>query len=112
MNSAPAKWSCMRGIGSDSVLLELHVIPNAKRTEVCGLHDQALKLRLAAPPVEGQANDALVLWLSQQLGLPRRSIVLKRGASSRRKQLLLQMAPERLQLWLDGCLAQRGGSGA
>lgn len=73
------------------VLLELHVIPGAARTEACGLHDGALRLRLQAPPVDGRANEALRSWLAGTLGIARDGIELLRGASSRRK--VLRIAP-------------------
>lgn len=59
--------------------------PRAARDEFVGLHDGCLKIRLTAPPIEGAANDALVLFLAQWLGLPRRQISLVSGPGSRRK---------------------------
>lgn len=81
-------------------MLDLSVVPGAKRTELVGLHDGALRLRLAAPPVEGKANDALIAWLASALGLARRDVVLLRGASARRKQLLLKTSLEGVSAWL------------
>ena len=75
-----------------SVLVELHVVPNAKSTEACGLHAGALRVRLNAPPVDGKANAAVVLWLSQQLGIARASISLIRGQTSRRKTVRIAAA--------------------
>ena len=65
--------------------LSLHVQPGARRTEVCGLHGGALKLRLAAPPVEGKANDALRAFLAGAFGVPLRQVTLVRGETSRDK---------------------------
>ena len=56
-------WPCLSERAGGAVL-SLAVVPNAKRTEVDGLHDGALRVRLAAPPLEGRANDALVAWLA------------------------------------------------
>ncbi len=67
------------------VRLTLHVQPRATRTEVVGLHGEALKIRVAAPPVEGAANAEVVRWLAVQLGIPRTRVVLLHGGSSRRK---------------------------
>ena len=53
------------------------------------MHDGRLKLQLAAPPVDGAANEALVALLSETLGRPRTSIALRRGETSRRKTVLL-----------------------
>jgi uncharacterized protein (TIGR00251 family) len=62
-------------------------MPNAARTQVQGLHDGALKVRLHAPPVDGKANAALAQWLAEVLEVPRAGVTLVRGTSSRRKQL-------------------------
>lgn len=69
--------------------LAVSVVPNAKRSGADGLHDGALRVRLAAPPVDGKANEALVAWLAEVLGLPRRAVSLVRGQTSRRKWLAL-----------------------
>ena len=73
------------GDGGGRLTLILHVQPGAKRTEVVGVHDNALKIRLAAAPVEGAANAALVAFLAEVFGVPQRQVVLKRGNESRRK---------------------------
>jgi uncharacterized protein (TIGR00251 family) len=69
-----------------SVLVDIHVMPNASSTQMQGLHDGALKVRLHAPPVDGKANEALRVWLAQTLGIPKSSVNLERGAAARRKQ--------------------------
>ena len=73
------------GDGGNRLTLILHVQPGAKRTEVIGVHDNALKIRLAAAPVEGAANAVLVAFLAEVFGVPQRQVVLKRGNRSRRK---------------------------
>lgn len=73
--------------------LELHVQPGARSTEVTGTHGDALKLRLAAPPVDGKANAALIDFLARRLGLPKASIRLVSGQSARRKRLEITDAP-------------------
>jgi uncharacterized protein (TIGR00251 family) len=82
------------------VLLDVSVVPGAKRTEVVGLHDEALRVRLAAPPVDGKANEALLAWLADQLGCAKREIQLIRGASSRRKHLAIAVPMPRVEAWL------------
>ena len=59
--------------------------PNAKRTEVAGLHGEALKIRLAAPALDGRANDCLLEFLAERLGLRRNQLELVSGTTSRRK---------------------------
>ena len=68
-----------------SVTLTLHIQPGAKRTEVAGLHGDALKIRIAAPPVEVAANAALVDFLKKHFAVPAAQIILKHGASGRHK---------------------------
>ena len=65
--------------------LTLHVQPGAKRTEVAGLHGEAIKIRLAAPPVEGRANEALLRFIAESFGVPLRQVELKQGGQSRHK---------------------------
>ena len=70
--------------------LALKVIPNAKKSEAAGWEDdpragRVLKLRIAAPPVEGKANRAVILFLSAWLDVPRSAVSLLRGESARLK---------------------------
>lgn len=67
------------------VEISLHIQPRASRTEVVGAHGDALKIRLAAPPVDGEANDELVRFLAKTLGVPKSAILIVRGATGRRK---------------------------
>jgi hypothetical protein len=71
----------------DDVILNLHIQPGAKQTEVVGLHGDALKIRLAAPPVDGKANDALVAFLAKKLGAGRTAVELVSGQTSRAKRV-------------------------
>jgi uncharacterized protein (TIGR00251 family) len=78
--------SWLRAEGDDAVIT-LHVQPGAKKTEVAGLHGEALKIRLAAPPVDGKANDCLVAFLAKRLGVPKSRVALIAGDSSRSKRV-------------------------
>ena len=71
--------------GGQRLILTLHVQPGAKQTEAVGLHGDAMKVRLAAPPVEGAANAALIEFLAGIFGVPQRQVTLKHGIKSRRK---------------------------
>lgn len=73
--------------------LTLHIQPGAKKTEVTGLHGDALKIRLAAPPVDGKANAALIEFVAGRLGLAKSAVSLKSGQTSRRKVLAVVGAP-------------------
>ena len=65
------------------VVLHLHVQPGARKTQVAGLHGDALKIRLAAPPVDGKANACLIAFLAAQLGIAKSAIRLLSGDTSR-----------------------------
>jgi uncharacterized protein (TIGR00251 family) len=82
------------------VTLAVAVVPNAKRTAVDGWHDGVLRIRLAAPPVDGQANTKLTAWLADELGLARRAVRLASGATSRRKRLEIDAPAEHVRAWL------------
>ena len=69
------------------VTLRLHIQPGAKKTEVVGLHGEALKIRLAAPPVDGKANACLIGFLADRLGVAKSSVSLVSGESSRAKRV-------------------------
>ena len=73
--------------------LTLHIQPGAKKTEVAGLHGDALKIRLAAPPVDGKANAALIDFVADRLGLAKSAVTLKSGQASRRKIIEINAAP-------------------
>jgi hypothetical protein len=59
---------------------------------IAGPHGDALKIRIAAPPVEGKANEALTAFIAKSLGLPRRAVSIVKGESSRDKLLLVSDA--------------------
>lgn len=65
--------------------LVLHVQPRARRTETAGRHGDAIKVRLAAPPVDGAANEELVRFLAERLGVPRAAVRVVSGLAARRK---------------------------
>lgn len=73
--------------GNDGVVLSLHIQPGARKTEISGIHGNALKIRLAAPPVDGKANDALLAFLARTLGLPKSRVLLVSGQTSRSKRV-------------------------
>jgi len=76
---------------SDGTLtLSLHVQPGAKRTEFAGLHGDALKVRLAAPPVDGKANVCLQSFLAKFLEVPKSAVRLLAGESSRQKVVRIE----------------------
>lgn len=67
--------------------LTLHIQPGAKKTEVVGVHGEALKIRLHAPPVDGKANVHLLDFLAMRLALPKAAVTLLGGETSRAKRV-------------------------
>lgn len=65
--------------------ITLHIVPRAKTTEVAGLHGDAVRIRVAAPPADGAANTELVRFLAERLGVPRGKVRIVGGALGRRK---------------------------
>jgi hypothetical protein len=82
--------------GPDGLALELHVQPGARRTAIVGEHGGRLKVAVNAPPLDGRANDAVLQFVSEQLGVPRRAVTLEAGASGRDKRLRIggALSPE------------------
>ena len=73
----------------DRLVLEIHVQPGAKRSEVAGLHGGRLKIRLAARAVDGAANEALIEFLAEALGAAKRDLRIAAGATARQKRVVV-----------------------
>jgi uncharacterized protein (TIGR00251 family) len=71
--------------GDSGVRFAVRVQPRASRSEIVGVHGDAMKIRLSAPPVDGAANDALVELVADALGVSRRAVRIVAGESSRSK---------------------------
>jgi len=70
---------------NNGVIITVHAVPRAAKDAIQGLHGDALKIRLHAPPVDGKANEALISFLSEKLNIPKSNIALKSGLNQRRK---------------------------
>lgn len=71
--------------GDGAVLLIVQAAPRAAKSEICGVHGDAIKIRVKAPPVDGKANQALREFIAELLGIPLRSVELVSGDTSKRK---------------------------
>jgi len=80
------------------LVLNVHVQPRARAPGVDGLHGQRLRVRLAAPPVDGKANEELISLLARAFDLPRRAVTLTQGAHAATKTVELA-APRVLPAW-------------
>ena len=76
------------------MILELHVQPGAPRSEFAGRHGDRIKVRLAAPAVEGKANEALVEFLAAYFDVPKRNVRIAAGHKSRRKRVVIEGVKE------------------
>lgn len=76
----------------DGVRIELLVQPRASRTRVVGEHGDRLKLQIAAPPVDGEANEAVIAFLASTLGVARRDVELVAGQTGKRKSVVIHGA--------------------
>lgn len=86
-HTPPASWFWING---EQLLLAVYAQPGAKRTEVQGLHGDALKIRVAAPPLEGRANDEIRRFLADILAVPLRDVELVSGDKSRSKRFSIR----------------------
>ena len=104
--------------GDDVVVLRLHVQPGAGRTAVVGRHGDALKVRVAAAPEGGRANDACLALVAETLGVTADQVEITSGASSRSKRVRITgLAPADVARRLEDAIAEsatgnkRGGGG-
>jgi hypothetical protein len=81
--------SYLRNQADGCVSLSIHVQPRASRTRVAGLHGEAIKLCLAAPPVDGKANAAAIRFFAKLFNIPKAAVTLASGEASRDKRLIL-----------------------
>jgi len=72
---------------SGGCVISIRVIPRARRSELAGERDSSLLIRLAAPPVEGAANDALIAFLAEFLNVPKRAVTIVSGDRAREKRV-------------------------
>ena len=79
---------------SEGILLAVTVQPRASRNQIVGVHDRSLKIKLTAPPVDNAANKMCIQFLAKCLGLPKSSLEIISGQTSRSKRLLIRPASE------------------
>jgi uncharacterized protein (TIGR00251 family) len=83
---------------AEGAILDVWVQPRASKDRIAGVHGGAVKLQIASPPVDGEANDALIRFVAKALGRPRSTVEIVRGLCGRRKTLLLRgLTPAQVQ---------------
>lgn len=85
MDAAGALRELQLTEGADSVTVPIRAVPRASRNALDGVVEGALRVRLSAPPVEGAANKALIAFLAEVLGVPKRDVAVATGEHGRRK---------------------------
>lgn len=86
---------------TSSVRISIYIQPRARRTEIVGRYGSDIKIRVAAPPVDHAANEALLAFVAERLGVRQRDVRLISGATSRRKVLEIDgLTAERVQTLL------------
>jgi uncharacterized protein len=84
-------------------LIDIHVQPGARKTEVVGLYGEAIKIKVAATPERGIANDALVDFIAEKLGMAKHAVKLVRGRTGRNKTIAVEgMTVEEIRAGLLG----------
>lgn len=84
--------------GAD-LLLSCHLQPGASRSEFAGTHGDRLKIRIAAPPIDGKANAQLIAFLADAFAVAKQQVTIERGESGRQKSVRI-VAPRALQVAL------------
>ncbi|KPJ76021.1 MAG: hypothetical protein AMJ54_13215 [Deltaproteobacteria bacterium SG8_13] len=80
---------------AEGILLNITVQPRASRNRIVGVHGDALKITLTAPPVGNAANKMCIEYLAKCLGIPKSAVEVVAGHSSRRKRLLVRPRSEK-----------------
>ena len=81
---------------TDGAILTVHIQPKASATECVGIHGDAIKIRVAGPPVDGKANDELIRFLARRLSIPITSVQIHSGAGGRHKRVFVKGATAQL----------------
>lgn len=100
----PPDW-CRYDAAGRVLTLVVHIQPNARTSAIAGVHGDALKIRVAAPAIENQANAALLDYLAQVLGMGPSRLSLRRGARGRRKSVEIREASPDLITRIEATLA-------
>lgn len=82
----------------DGAILTIHIQPRASATECVDIHGAAIKIRVAAPPIDGAANDELIRFLANRLSIPSTSVRIHSGAGGRHKRVLVKGTSAQLVL--------------
>ncbi|MEN8231922.1 MAG: DUF167 domain-containing protein [Thermodesulfobacteriota bacterium] len=98
---------CIANLQNNSIALNVYVQPRASRTRVAGMHGNAIKICVTAPPVENKANGAVIHFFADLFGVPKSAVSIKSGRHGRNKKVLVNnIALEEAQEALSGALSK------
>lgn len=81
-------------VEGDAVVFRVQVVPRASRSEIVGEHNGSLRVRIAAPPVDGAANEELIAVLAKRVKVPKSAVSITSGQSARLKQVRITNAKD------------------
>ena len=97
----------IQGENNNSISLTVHVQPKSSKNRIAGLHGDAVKICITAPPVDGKANSALIVFLAKFFNIPKSAVTLKSGKQSRTKRFLLSgLSPAEAKTLLQAALQE------
>jgi uncharacterized protein (TIGR00251 family) len=80
---------CIANLDNNKIALTVYVQPRSSRTRVAGMHGNAVKIYVTAPPVENKANGAVILFFADLFGVPKSAVSIKSGGHGRNKKVLI-----------------------
>ena len=80
---------CIANLQNNSIAFNVYVQPRASRTRVAGMHGNAIKICVTAPPVENKANGAVIRFFADLFGVPKSAVSIKSGRHGRNKKVLI-----------------------
>jgi len=80
-------WFCEK---NNSLTINIYVVPRSSKSEIVGIYNDALKIKLKSPPVDNAANEELIRFLADKLKVPMRNIGIVKGHSKRNKILSVE----------------------
>jgi uncharacterized protein (TIGR00251 family) len=89
---------------NDQTIIALYIQPKSSKNTFRGLYGTEMKLAITAPPVDGKANKAVILFLAKLLGVSKSAVSLKRGIQSRHKKFAVGMTEEEVRMKIEGAV--------
>lgn len=85
-------------MSKNKIVFKIYLQPGAKKSEVSGIHDGHIKIKVNSPPIDGKANEALILFLSELLDIPKSKITIASGEKSRIKKISIETSMNKTEI--------------